>query len=160
MRIALFLICTLLACDDADAPGRLDAAPPQDLGADRARVEDAVSVPPPDVQVAVDATPDAAVAPPDLGFDPSQNDAITAYGHCAQLVLDCVEAQGLDDACVEGVRVCATDRPWEEDEWCCARDCVERYQARRAIGEEIFSAVLAVFRDERDCMPGVPGRVP
>ncbi|MEZ4473265.1 MAG: hypothetical protein R3F60_21260 [bacterium] len=142
-----------------------------------ARVVDAAR---PDAQVVdagpPDEVPDAAARPgiPDLGldgavgnpangievgFDPTQNDAVTAYGQCLQLILDCTAAQGaVEDACVTGVRRCATDRPWEEADWCCAAACIDAYEAARRAGMAPFDALQASLVQHRECMPGVPPR--
>lgn len=95
----------------------------------------------------------------EVRFDPDQNDAVTAYGSCLQLILDCVEARGvLDDACVTGVQRCATDEPWNEPDWCCAAACIDAYEALRTLGTPPFVALDQALVQGRECMPGVPPR--
>ncbi len=140
---------------DAQAPD----ARPVDAQAPDAQAPDAAVGDPfhPDLGVLGDA---GLLPLPDGGrleIDPAQRDPVTAYGFCAQLVLDCSRARGEDPDCVRGVRRCATDEPWNEDEPCCPAACVDAYDQLRDAGVGHVEAMLHVFAEDRSCFPGLRG---
>jgi hypothetical protein len=89
-----------------------------------------------------------------LDLDPSQNDALTALGSCADLVSYCASPTRALDACVDGARACATDTPWREHEPCCPSACRDAYHRARAGGATPAAAFRAVWFDQPDCFPG------
>lgn len=96
-----------------------------------------------------------AVPGAQLEIDATRKDALTALGHCARWITACVVSQHPLDDCARSVPLCATDRPWEEQDECCAASCFERYQQARQAGTEAVEAFGQVFYGTSSCMPGV-----
>src|SRR5678815_1089293 len=89
-----------------------------------------------------------------LDLDPSQSDAITALGACADLVTYCAASSSLD-ACVDQARTCTTSTPWDESESCCPVACRKAYHQKRSGGASPAAAFDAVWFEAPDCFPGV-----
>jgi hypothetical protein len=89
-----------------------------------------------------------------LDLDPSQSDAITALGACADLVSYCAASSSLDQ-CVDDARTCATSTPWNESESCCPSACRAAYHQARSGGASPASAFDSVWFESPDCFPGV-----
>jgi hypothetical protein len=89
-----------------------------------------------------------------LDLDPSQSDAITALGACADLVSYCSESSSLD-SCVDDARTCTTSTPWNESKACCPSACRDAYHGARNRGASPTSAFDAVWFESPDCFPGV-----
>jgi hypothetical protein len=91
-----------------------------------------------------------------LEVDPAVNDALTALGACTDLVSYCyAPPERTLDGCVRSVRVCATRRPWEESEPCCAEACRKQYDALRKGGRDALGAFDEAFFAGQTCRPGV-----
>ena len=88
-----------------------------------------------------------------LDLDPSQSDAITALGACADLVSYCAESSSLDD-CVHGARTCSTSTPWNESQSCCPSACGVAYDQARSGGASPTAAFDRVWFETPDCFPG------
>jgi hypothetical protein len=88
-----------------------------------------------------------------LELDPSQSDAITALGACADLVSYCTASSPLDQ-CVDSARACTTSTPWKEDA-CCPTACRDAYHAARNGGASPTTAFDRVWFETPDCFPGV-----
>lgn len=90
-----------------------------------------------------------------LDLDPSQSDAITALGACADLVTYCVSSTSTLDACVDQARTCNTSTPWNESKSCCPSACRDAYHQARSGGASDTSAFNRVWFESPDCFPGV-----
>ena len=89
-----------------------------------------------------------------IDLDPSQSDAITALGACADLVSYCAASSSLDQ-CVDDARACATSSPWTEPESCCPSACRDAYHTARSGGASPEAAFDRVWFESPDCFPGV-----
>ncbi len=89
-----------------------------------------------------------------LDLDPSQSDAITALGACADLVSYCAASSSLDQ-CVDDARTCATSTPWNESQSCCPAACRDAYHQARNAGASSAAAFDSVWFESPDCFPGV-----
>jgi hypothetical protein len=90
-----------------------------------------------------------------LDLDPSQSDAITAQGACADLVTYCVSSSSTLDQCVDGARTCSTSTPWNESKSCCPSACRDAYHEARNGGADPAAAFDRVWFETPDCFPGV-----
>jgi hypothetical protein len=88
-----------------------------------------------------------------IDLDPSQSDALTALGACADLVSYCAASSSLD-SCVDGARVCSTSTPWNESQSCCPSACRDAYHQARGAGASPASAFESVWFESPDCFPG------
>ena len=97
----------------------------------------------------------ADVANARLELDPTQRDALTALGECADLVSYCYApgAYSLGD-CFDRSRSCLTQTPWTEAP-CCPVTCKTAFAAEVATGASPRSALEKVLFREPDCFPGV-----
>jgi len=119
--------------------------------------------PPPSIDLTAQSLPTAASGRPlllavpgaQLEIDATKRDALTALGHCARWITACVvTAHSLDD-CARSAPLCASDRPWDERDECCAPSCFERFQEARRAGAAPLAAFQDVFYGTSSCMPGV-----
>ena len=76
-----------------------------------------------------------------LDLDPSQSDAITALGACADLVTYCAASSSLDD-CVDRAHACPSA-------------CRVAYHEARSGGASPTAAFDRVWFETPDCFPGV-----
>ena len=90
-----------------------------------------------------------------VDLDPSQSDAITALGACADLVTYCAASSSSLDHCVDEARTCSTSTPWSESESCCPSACRDAYHDARNGGASPASAFDRVWFESPDCFPGV-----
>jgi hypothetical protein len=91
-----------------------------------------------------------------VDLDPSQSDAITALGSCADLVTYCTAAASSTlDQCVDDARTCATSTPWSESDACCPSACRDAYHQARNGGASDTAAFERVWFESPDCFPGV-----
>ncbi len=90
-----------------------------------------------------------------LEIDPTQKDALTALGHCADLLSYCYAAGGATvTQCFARSAKCTTSEPWNEQQPCCAQKCADDFEAAMSGGMNHVDALERVlFRDY--CMPGV-----
>lgn len=90
-----------------------------------------------------------------LEIDPTQKDALTALGHCADLISYCYAAGGATvTQCFARTAKCAGNEPWNEQQPCCAQKCADDFEAAMTGGMNHVDALEKVlFRDY--CMPGV-----
>lgn len=96
-----------------------------------------------------------AVPGAQLELDTARRDAFTALGHCTRWITACAVSQHPLDDCARSVPLCATARPWEEQDECCAPSCFERYQQARRAGMEAVEAFRQTYYGPDSCMPGV-----
>lgn len=90
-----------------------------------------------------------------LDLNPSVHDPISALGACADVVTRCyLPPMRSLDVCVDFVRVCATDTPWNEPP-CCPVSCRAGYHAARTRGDAPLDAFEHVYLDAPTCVPGV-----
>jgi len=89
-----------------------------------------------------------------ITLDPSQSDAITALGACADLVTYCAASSSLD-TCVDQAHTCSTSQPWTESESCCPSACRAAYHQARREGASPPVAFDRVWFETPDCFPGV-----
>ncbi len=90
-----------------------------------------------------------------LDLDPSQSDAITALGACADLVTYCTESSSSLDECVDAARTCQTPTPWKESKPCCPAACSAAFHQARRDGASPTAAFDRVWFETPDCFPGV-----
>lgn len=90
-----------------------------------------------------------------IEIDPTQSDAITALGECADEVTYCYARGAVDlPGCVEATPTCASATPWTEAT-CCPSDCKTAYAKAVKKGEAPVDAMERIFFLEPDCFPGV-----
>jgi len=91
-------------------------------------------------------------------FDPTLQDAVTAYADCVYLFDVCLsDGTGNFDGCVDSVAICRTDEPWTLEGPCCPSACEDAYDQRRAAGEAGFDAWLRTYAlAPEDCFAGLP----
>jgi hypothetical protein len=88
-------------------------------------------------------------------LDPTQRDALTALGECADLLTYCYAPPAFTLArCFSTVRACATSTPWTEAA-CCPADCRTAFTREVAAGLSPNRAFEKVLFLEPDCFPGV-----
>lgn len=88
-------------------------------------------------------------------LDPTQSDALTALGECADLLSYCYAPPSVSLAqCFDGVRLCATSSPWNEPA-CCPLDCRTAFTREVEAGLSPNAALEKVLFTEPDCFPGV-----
>lgn len=88
-------------------------------------------------------------------LDPTQSDALTALGECADLLTYCYAPPAFTLArCFSTVRLCATSTPWTEPD-CCPADCQTAFTREVAAGLSPNKAFEKVLFLEPDCFPGV-----
>ncbi|MBI2892126.1 MAG: hypothetical protein HYY06_01140 [Deltaproteobacteria bacterium] len=90
-------------------------------------------------------------------LDPDDRGPITAAGECAALILACWDPDLRNYAgCLQNVRQCPDDRPWEGDRpFCCPTACEPRYQDLRRQGLDAAHALTAAIWDDPSCMPAM-----
>jgi hypothetical protein len=88
-------------------------------------------------------------------LDPTQQDALTALGACADLLSYCYAPPDVTIAmCWGRARVCQTETPWTE-EACCPVTCRDAFVDEVNRGLTPAAAVEKVLFLEPDCFPGV-----
>jgi hypothetical protein len=88
-------------------------------------------------------------------LDPTQQDALTALGACADLLSTCYEPPGVTIAmCWGRARECQTQTPWTEEP-CCPVTCRDAFVDEVNLGLTPAAAVEKVLFLEPDCFPGV-----
>jgi hypothetical protein len=88
-------------------------------------------------------------------LDPTQRDALTALGECADLLSYCYAPPSFTLAtCFSTVRGCATSQPWTEDA-CCPAACRDAFTREVTAGLAPKAALEKVLFREPDCFPGV-----
>lgn len=88
-------------------------------------------------------------------LDPTQRDALTALGECADLLSYCYAPPTFTLAsCFSTVRGCATMEPWTEPA-CCPAACRDAFNAEVASGTAPKAALEKVLFRSPDCFPGV-----
>ncbi|MDP3500535.1 MAG: hypothetical protein Q8S33_09385 [Myxococcales bacterium] len=97
----------------------------------------------------------AEVANARVEIDPTQRDALTALGECADLLSYCYAPPNLTLArCFASVKGCATQTPWTEPA-CCPAACRDAFTREVAAGLPPNAALDKVLFAEPDCFPGV-----
>jgi hypothetical protein len=93
-----------------------------------------------------------------LVFHPDRRQPISAAAGCAALVLACYEpgVRGFL-GCLENVRTCPDDTPWDDDTplFCCAEACADRHRELTAAGADPPDAAVNAILSSPSCMPGV-----
>ena len=88
-------------------------------------------------------------------IDPTQRDALTALGECADLLSYCYAPPNFTLArCFASVKGCATEMPWSEPA-CCPAACRDAFNREVAAGLAPNAALDRVLFREPDCFPGV-----
>ncbi len=88
-------------------------------------------------------------------IDPTQSDALTALGECADLLSYCYAPPTVTLAqCFATVRLCTTSAPWNEAA-CCPLDCRTAFTTAVEAGLSPNAALEKVLFTEPDCFPGV-----
>lgn len=88
-------------------------------------------------------------------IDPTQSDALTALGECADLLSYCYAPPSFTlDRCFSTVRSCTTSTPWGEPA-CCPEACHDAFSREVAAGLTPRAALEKVLFREPDCFPGV-----
>ena len=97
----------------------------------------------------------ADVANVRVEIDPTQSDALTALGECADLLSYCYAPPNFTLArCFSSVKGCATQTPWAEPA-CCPAACRDAFTREVAAGLAPNAALDKVLFGEPDCFPGV-----
>jgi hypothetical protein len=90
-----------------------------------------------------------------IEVDPTQRDALTALGECADLLSYCYAPPTLTlERCFSSVRGCATQTPWAEPA-CCPTACRDAFAREVSAGLAPRAALEKVLFREPDCFPGV-----
>lgn len=88
-------------------------------------------------------------------LDPTQSDALTALGQCADLLTYCYAPPAVTlERCFASARTCTTSTPWDEPA-CCPRACHEAFTREVQGGLAPNRALEKVLFLEPDCFPGV-----
>lgn len=88
-------------------------------------------------------------------IDPTQSDALTALGECADLLSYCYAPPNFTLArCFSSVKGCATQTPWNEPA-CCPAACRDAFTREVAGGLTPNAALDKVLFRDPDCFPGV-----
>lgn len=97
----------------------------------------------------------AEVANARVELDPTQRDALTALGECADLLSYCYAPPNFTLAsCFSSVRGCSTMEPWNEPA-CCPAACRDAFEREVAGGLAPNAALEKVLFRQPDCFPGV-----
>jgi hypothetical protein len=97
----------------------------------------------------------ADVANARVEIDPTQSDALTALGECADLLSYCYAPPSFTlDRCFSTVRTCTTSTPWTEQA-CCPQACHDAFTSEVTAGLTPKAALEKVLFREPDCFPGV-----
>ena len=94
-----------------------------------------------------------------LTYDPELRTPVTAAAGCAALLVACYEpgVRGFL-GCLENVRDCDDDTPWDDEgpEYCCESSaCPARYRELRDSGLDAARAAVDAILAQPSCMPGV-----
>lgn len=88
-------------------------------------------------------------------IDPTQSDALTALGECADLLSYCYAPPSFTlERCFSTARTCATSTPWMEQA-CCPQACHDAFTREVTAGLTPKAALEKVLFREPDCFPGV-----
>lgn len=88
-------------------------------------------------------------------IDPTQSDALTALGECADLLSYCYAPPSFTlERCFSTVRTCTTSTPWSEQA-CCPQACHDAFTREVTAGLTPNAALEKVLFRELDCFPGV-----
>ncbi|MBE2249397.1 MAG: hypothetical protein IAE78_07585 [Myxococcus sp.] len=97
----------------------------------------------------------ADVANARVEIDPTQSDALTALGECADLLSYCYAPPAFTLArCFTATRTCTTQTPWTEAA-CCPAACRDAFTRETNAGLPPNAALEKVLFREPDCFPGV-----
>lgn len=115
----------------------------------------AISLTPPQTKSSTNTSPISRSGPLGVGIDRSIKTPLTARGRCLDLIIDCHSTTDEEqDQCVNHLRRCQTDQPWNENEACCPSACINDYLHERQNGTNSLKAVDATF-GPNECYPGV-----
>ena len=88
-------------------------------------------------------------------IDPTQSDALTALGECADLLSYCYAPPSFTlERCFSTARTCTTETPWTEQA-CCPQTCRDAFTREVTAGLSPKAALEKVLFREPDCFPGV-----
>lgn len=88
-------------------------------------------------------------------IDPTQRDALTALGECADLLSYCYAPPSFTlERCFSTARTCTTSTPWMEQA-CCPQACHDAFTREVTAGLTPKAALEKVLFREPDCFPGV-----
>ena len=93
-----------------------------------------------------------------LTVDPTLSDPITAKAVCQDLTASCLENEDkpggrTPDDCMQSVKTCSNNHPWDGSEACCSARCKELHAALRKQGYGMMEGFFLASRS--DCHPSL-----